>query len=332
MGRTWVRWCAAALFGAAWSFLPFAPRAEEGPPGAALPADSPGAPAAADAGPPALLEIVFFDVRQGDSTLITTPDGRHILVDGGVCRTDWNRYDAAERVILPFLRKEGIRRLDLVIGTHPDFDHIGGLSTVLADERIGVGCYLDPGKDHDTQVYRRLLKKVEARGIPYRKGRAGMKLNLGPGVEAEILSPHNLLENTNDCSIVLRVRHGRVSFLLTGDAEENAELRMESNYGRRIASTVLKAGHHGSRNSSGDSFLEAVRPRMAVISVGARNRFGHPHKETLERLEAAGARILRTDEMGTIVMRSDGKNLTVNRLRSGAPAPPAKGGGDAPAR
>jgi len=263
-------------------------------------------------------------VRQGDSTLIRTPDGKNILVDGGMCKTGWNRFDAADKAILPYLREEGITRLDLVIGTHPDFDHVGGLYTVLQDEHIAIGCYLDPGKDHDTEVYHDLLKVVKERKIPYRKGRTGMKLNFGNGVDAEILNPPKLLDSVNDCSIVLRVQFGKVSFLLTGDAEGEAEMLMKSQYGRKLASTVLKAGHHGSKNSSGAVFLAMVKPKMVVISVGTNNKFGHPHQETLDRFEGVGAKIYRTDEMGTMVMRTDGRNLTVSRRKIGASAPPAR--------
>lgn len=334
MIRRRLRGGAVVLALAVWALCPVLRGAEEGsPPSSAaqdvpsVPSESPRATAPREVFPYPSLEFVFFDVRQGDSTLIRTPDGKTILIDGGVCRTGWNKFDAAERVILPYLREEGIKRLDLVIGTHPDFDHVGGLLTVLSDEMIEVGCYLDPGKEHDTAVYRNLLKRVEARGIPYRKGRTGMKLSFGRGIDAEILSPPKSLDKANDCSIVLRVQFGKVSFLLTGDAEDEAEVRMKSRYGRKLASTVLKAGHHGSRNSSGQLFLDAVNPKMVVISVGGHNKFGHPHQEALDRFAEVGAKVFRTDEMGTLVMRTDGKNLTVS-TRAARPAKPP--GGESP--
>jgi beta-lactamase superfamily II metal-dependent hydrolase len=258
------------------------------------------------------LELVFFDVRQGDSTLIRTPAGRYVLIDGGVCRLNWNKYDAAEKVIIPYLKENGVTRLDVVIATHPDFDHIGGLLTLLKNRDIDVGCYLDPGVEHPTDVYADLLKLVKERGIPYKVGRAGQKLKLGKGIDAEVLNPAELFSTANDCSIVFRIQYGNVSFLLTGDAEGEAESSMEERYGKGLKATVLKAGHHGSRNSTGDSFLELVRPAMAVISCGKRNKFGHPHKDTLERLKAAGAKIYRTDQLGTIVMRTDGKSIRVS--------------------
>jgi beta-lactamase superfamily II metal-dependent hydrolase len=338
MTRCRLRGFAALLALAAWALCP-APRSaqEAAPPpvapsvpipvaspeGPAAPAELPRATAPREIATPAGLELVFFDVRQGDSTLIRTPDGKNILVDGGVCKTGWDRFDAAEKAILPYLREEGITRLDLVIGTHPDFDHVGGLLTVVSDEGIEIDCYLDPGKEHETEVYHQLLKKVLSRKIPYRKGRTGMKLDFGKGVDAEILNPPKLLNSANDCSIVLRVQFGKVSFLLTGDAEGEAEILMKSRYGRKLSSTVLKAGHHGSKNSSGAVFLAMVKPKMVVISVGANNKFGHPHQEALDRFKRVGAKIYRTDEMGTIVMRTDGRNLTVSRRKIGASAPPA---------
>lgn len=321
-------WRIAALFPlAAWAFHPLPSHTLESAAAASPPAGE--AAAAPPRGAPSGLDLVFFSVRQGDATLIRTPDGRNILIDGGVCRTGWNRFDAAEKVIIPYLREEGISRLDLVVGTHPDFDHIGGLLTIVSDERIEIGCYLDPGKEHDTEVYQRLLRKVKDRNIPYRLGRAGMKLDFGPGVDAEILSPPKILGSANDCSIVLRLQFGKVSFLLTGDAEEEAEIRMKSRYGRRLASTVLKAGHHGSRNSSGELFLDMVSPKIVVVSAGARNKFGHPHKEALDRFAGVGATVYRTDEMGTIVMRTDGKRILVSKRMIPSPAaPPSRGGED----
>lgn len=315
MTRRRLRGIGAFLALAAWAFCPASRGAEEStpPPAAAPVVHSAPSEAPREIFPSPRLEVVFFDVRQGDSTLIRTPDGKNILVDGGVCKSGWSKFDAAEKTILPYLREEGITRLDLIIGTHPDFDHIGGLRTVLSDEKIAVGCYLDPGKEHDIALYLDLLKRVKARKIPYRKGRAGMVLDFGAKVRAEILNPAKLLDKVNDCSIVLRVQFGSVSFLLAGDAEDEAEKRMKSQYGRKLASTVLKVGHHGSRTSSSELFLDMVRPTMVVISVGAHNKFGHPHQETIDRFEGVGAKVFRTDEMGTIVMRTDGKNLTVSK-------------------
>ena len=259
------------------------------------------------------LEVVFFDVRQGDSTLICTPGGKHILIDGGKCRARFSSFDAAERVIIPYLKKHGIKKLNLVIGTHPDFDHIGGLTTLFKDRDIEVGTYLDPGKEHTTSYYREILELVKERGIRYRVGRAGNRLEVEKGLKAEIVSPARLFDDNNNCSIVLRLKYGKASFLFTGDAEEEAEARMIGRYGRSLRSVVLKAGHHGSRGSSSMKFLRMVNPKIVAISCGRNNQFGHPHKETLERFRRIGAKVLRTDELGTFTIRTDGKTLKVVR-------------------
>lgn len=259
------------------------------------------------------LEVVYFYVRQGDATLIRTPGGKNILIDGGKCTSSFNRFDAAERVIIPYLKKHGITRLNLVIGTHPDFDHIGGLVTLLKDKDIDVGTYIDPGKDHTTSYYRDLLELVKERGIRYKIGRAGIRIDLEEGIESEIVSPSSLFDDNNECSVVLHLKYGNASFLFTGDAEEGAEIGMESNYGDALRSVILKVGHHGSRGSSTMGFLRKVKPKIAVISCGKRNQFGHPHKETLERLAGVKAKVLRTDELGTFSIRTDGKKLSVVR-------------------
>lgn len=263
------------------------------------------------------LEVIFFYVRQGDSTLIKTPGGKHILIDGGICKTEWNRFDAAERVIIPYLKEKGIKKLNLVIGTHPDLDHIGGLTTLFKDKEIEIGCYIDPGKSHTTSYYKELLQLVKERGIPYKIGRAGQELKLGDGIKAEIVSPSRLVDDNNECSIVLRLKYGNASFLLTGDAEEEAELGMRSRFGYKLKSVFLKAGHHGSRGSSTSSFLNYVKPKYAVISCGKNNKYGHPHDEALDRLKKAGAKILRTDEMGTFAVRTDGKTMKIIKIKTG---------------
>ncbi|MCX6353614.1 MAG: MBL fold metallo-hydrolase [Candidatus Aureabacteria bacterium] len=261
------------------------------------------------AGPHPDLEVIFFSVGDGDSALISTPGGTHVLIDGGPGRSSRESSDPAEEVILPYLRKKGITRLDLVIATHPHSDHIGGLVTILYKKEIAVDCFLDPGVAYSTRTYERLLALIKERKIPYKIGRAGQKLNLGEGIDAEIVNPPKIFAEVNDCSIVVHIKYGDISFLFTGDASEKAEALMKSKYGRALASTVLKVGHHGSSSSTSRGFLNLVQPKIAVISS---RQILPSHKTTFTKLKGVGAKAYLTGEVGTIVMTTDGKKLKVS--------------------
>ena len=254
------------------------------------------------------LEVVFFNVGDGDSELISTPGGKHILIDGGEGKASWEKSNPAENVIIPYLKEKGILRFDLVIATHPHSDHIGGLVTIFYKKDIKVDCFLDPGLGYATSTYNRLFALVKERGIPYKVGRAGQKLNFGDGIDAEIVNPSNLFAEVNDCSIVVHMKYGDISFLFTGDASEKAEARMKSQYGRALASTVLKVGHHGSSSSTSRGFLNLVLPKIAVISS---KQILPSHKTTVMKLKGVGAKIYLTGEDGTIIMTTDGKKLKV---------------------
>lgn len=270
-------------------------------------------------GPAPPLRVAFLDVGQGDCTLIQTPQGHNILVDAG------GRYEAESaqasdtgtRIVLPALRRAGVRRLDAVILTHPHEDHAGGLPAVFA--AIPTDLWLDSGQPHAAPGYRGSLEEALRRHIPYRLGRAGQVLNIEPRVSMQVLRPTRPLlagtpDDLNNNSIVCRLEYGRTSFLLSGDAANDAEAEMLSR-AVRLRSDVLKVGHHGSATSSGSEYLKAVGPRWAVISCGRGNLYGHPRTETLERLQDAGARVLRTDIDGAVIVESDGADLRVSTSR-----------------
>ncbi len=254
------------------------------------------------------LTITVLDVGQGDSILIESPSGKRILVDGGVKKM-------GERVVVPFLLKNGITRLDMVILTHPHEDHVGGLPAVLS--KIKVDSVLDTGFVYKSESYRRFLELIEKNKIKYHLARGGQTLNFDEEVSAKILHPTlpfltETNSDNNNVSIVFRLQYGKFSMLFTGDNEHEGEERiLEMFPASFLASNILKAGHHGSRTATSQPFLEAVNPRSAVISCGRRNKFKHPHKITLKRLNSHGVKIYRTDIGGAVVIKSDGGKMGV---------------------
>jgi competence protein ComEC len=258
------------------------------------------------------LTITFIDVGQGDSILVESPSGQKMLIDGGGKQENReskieNREDTVGRsIVVPFLRKKGINELNLIVLTHPHDDHVAGLPYVL--EKIKVDMVLDSGQPHTSRAYYRFLKLIENKKIPYKIARAGQVIDLGAGVKGEILHPSEPLitgteSDLNNNSVVIKLTYGSTSFLLMGDTAFEGEERLLS-FGYNLKSDVLKVGHHGSRTSTSDEFLKYVRPKYAVISVGAKNKFGHPARETLDRLAKYGIKVLRTDLSGAIVFPS----------------------------
>ena len=248
--------------------------------------------------PDGRLYVAFLDVGQGDAIFITSPDGRQALIDGG-------RYPS---VLLDELGEQmpfWDRSIDLLIATHPDDDHVAGL--VEAAARYDVGRLITNGAPPgDNPAYDALLAAVGENAIHV--AQPGEVIELGGGARLEITHAGGVGLSDNDASVVARLSYGELSVLLTGDAGEAAEAAMARS-GRPLASVVLKAGHHGAATSSGNAFLRAVAPQFVVISAGADNNYGHPAPEMLQRAVEIGATILRTDEMGTIEVESDGERM-----------------------
>jgi len=254
------------------------------------------------------LRVTFLPVGQGDATLIETPDGQTILIDGGGDR----RRDPGAFVITPALHALGHTHLDMVILTHPDFDHYGGLAHVVHTFRpreVWTNGQVDKGSR-----YAAFEAAIALVGSVHRVARADPDpIPLGGGASMTVLAPLVVEpeRGKNDNSVVVRLDHGDVSFLLPGDPEREGE-EMLLKAGAPLGATVLKAGHHGSQTSSTEAFLNAVQPRYVVYAVGARNRFGLPHPDVLRRFIHRGVVDLRTDRDGAIRMETDGTRLTVD--------------------
>ena len=244
--------------------------------------------------------MTFLDVGQGDAALVDLPDGSAVLIDGG--GLVGSPIDTGERVVAPTLRARRRDALALAVLTHPHPDHFGGLVTGLGS--IGVGALWDTGQGEREEVgggYGALLTGLRARGVPILRPASICGGRVIGGARADVLAPcpDSLVERgPNDNSIVLRLAFGARAILFVGDAEREEEGDLLRLAPERLRADVLKVGHHGSRTSSSPAFLAAVGPRVAVISDGVRNHFGHPHPSTLAALDAAGARVWRTDRDG----------------------------------
>ncbi|MCC6446412.1 MAG: MBL fold metallo-hydrolase [Armatimonadetes bacterium] len=262
-----------------------------------------------------LLRVVVLDVGQGDSILVRTPSGKAILIDaGGPTGGLKTAFDPGASIVVPALRAEGVRHLDAVVLTHAHDDHAGGMPAVLSQYRPET--VLDNGRPYPSAAYRKFLNAVRRKGIAYRTARAGQKLSAGDGVTVEVLWPppgasKELDENA--ASTVLRLRYRKTSVLLMADAGFEAERYLAVRLRGPVA--LLKIGHHGSRTATSAEWLQSIRPSAAAISVGAGNLFGHPSPPVLERLEASGTRIFRTDRDGAIRLESDGSLVRIGHFR-----------------
>ncbi len=248
------------------------------------------------------MEIVFLDVGQGDALAIRSPGGRWILVDTG---PRGRTYDAGARVVLPYLRRRGVTRIEALVLTHPDLDHIGGAEAVV--QALDVGYVLDPARATGRDAYVGVLEAASRDAVPWVEARRDVSIMLD-GVEISVLHPNGPTSapfsgtDSNAQSVVLLVRYGEFEALLTGDAPVEVEEAILADLPSALE--VLKVGHHGSSTSTSASLLARTSPALAVISVGARNRYGHPYTDVLTRIIESGARLLRTDLSGDIVIRA----------------------------
>ena len=260
-----------------------------------------------------MLEVSVLDVGQGDSLFLAFPDGRTLLIDGGGAYSA-SRFggmrtglDIGESVVSPFLWQRGIRRLNAIALSHAHTDHLDGLNAIL-DNFLVQELWI--GRTVNTVPFRGLLEHARARGVRIVERTRGESFSRG-GVQGLVLWPEDrseAAEASNNDSLVLWLTHGSRAFLLPGDIEKPIEADLVGR-GDPLMSDVLKVPHHGSRTSATEPMLRAVQPRYAVISVGETNPFGHPHRDTLSRLSAAGVRALRTDVDGTVKFVCDGKTI-----------------------
>jgi competence protein ComEC len=268
--------------------------------------------------PHGLLRATFLDVGQGDAAIVDLPDGEALVVDGG--GLVGSPIDVGTRVLAPELRVRRRRALAMAVLTHPHPDHFGGLTTGL--DAADLGALWDTGEGEVEEIgggYAVFLQAARRRGVPIvRPERLCGTRDLG-GARIDVLAPCPTFSSDrgpNNNSFVLRIAYGTRALLLVGDAEREEEEALLATAGERLRADVLKVGHHGSRTSSSPAFLAAVAPREAIVSVGRRNRFGHPSPSTLSALAAAGARVWRTDRDGAVVATTDGQSLDVTSMAS----------------
>lgn len=241
--------------------------------------------------------IHFIDVGQADCILVQQ-NGENMLIDAG------NNEDGQK--IKSYLDKQGVKELAYFVGTHAHEDHIGAANYVINSFKVGKVYF--PRQTATTKTFKDFVTAVKGKGLSLTAPIVGDTFKLGDAV-CTILAPNSSsYEDTNNYSIVIKIQYGNNKFLLTGDAEASSEMEMVKKK-LDLKADVLKVGHHGSKTSTTANFLSAVNPKYAVISVGKDNSYGHPAQGTVDRIKKAGVKIYRTDEIGTIVMTSDGKNI-----------------------
>lgn len=250
--------------------------------------------------------VHFLSIGQGDSALVQTPNGKNILIDAGP-------PDGA-RSLLHYLKDRDVRRIDLLVETHPHADHIGGVVAVL--QEMPIAQVLVSGFVHPTPIYDAMLAAFEKKKVQVRVARRGRTVDVDTDTRMHVLAPEEPFINgsrsdANANSVVIVLEYKGMRFLFTGDAEEETEDRLLQGERERLPATVLKVAHHGSKYATSDEFLSAVGPRLAVVSCGKGNRYGHPAPETMARLRSRGVQVLATHTDGHVVMATDGERLEI---------------------
>ncbi|KYH34747.1 ribonuclease BN [Clostridium tepidiprofundi DSM 19306] len=244
------------------------------------------------------LIVHYIDIGEGDCELIQM-NNKFMLIDAGS-----GKY---KNRVCNYLKSLGVKKIDYIIATHPHEDHIGGMYKII--DSFDIGTFIAPKVTTSTNTFKKMLVALKKKKLSIKTAKGGMIFQLDNNVKCEIVAPNSKkYEKLNDYSVVLKVTYKNSSFLFTGDAEKTSEKEILSK-GYNIRSDVLKVGHHGSNTSSTQSFLKAVNPKIAVISCGKGNEYGHPHKNVLKRLNSIGCKIFRTDLDGTIILISDGKSI-----------------------
>lgn len=244
------------------------------------------------------LFIHFIDVGQGDSTLIILPNKEVALIDAGT--------RAGRMEVVKYIKDQDIKKIDYLIGTHPHEDHIGGLPEVIRNFEIGK-VFL-PNKTNNTAIFEELLNEIKNHNLKITEGKSGLKIIDDNGLEFSIMAPSMDYNSINDSSIVTKLVYKDFSTMIMGDAERESEENMVEE-GHDLKADILRLGHHGSSTSTTEDFLNKVQPDYAVISLGKDNTYGHPHRETIAALDTRDIITLRTDILGSIVFKTDGKKV-----------------------
>lgn len=240
------------------------------------------------------MNVHFIDVGQGDSILIETPTNKTILIDGGP-------PEAGNKVV-SYLNDRGVNTIDLIIATHPDKDHIGGLPAVLRN--FHVKKIVDTGKIHVTKTYYNYTKEIRKQGIPVEIAKVNNQIRMDPLVQIDILNANKKIKSNNQSSIALKVSYGEVDFLLLSDIEKKQEKNIQKRY--NIEAEILKIAHHGSKTSSSELFLQAVNPQVAILTYSKENKYGHPVDRVIENLYDTDALIYSTAAFGDLVIKTNG--------------------------
>ncbi|MDC3418179.1 ComEC/Rec2 family competence protein [Aquibacillus salsiterrae] len=241
------------------------------------------------------MKVHFIDVGQGDSILIELPNRKTVLIDGGPPK--------AGRKVVDYLKKENIKQLDLIVATHPDIDHIGGLIPVLAT--FEVNKLVDSGKLYYTNTYLDYLKVIEQHNIPVTIAKSNETIKLAENIRLKMLNHTSNFSSNNEASISLALRYKDMDFLFMGDVEQKQEKAIADLY--NVEAEFLKVAHHGSATSSSYQFLQEVRPERAILSYAKDNPYGHPVRDVVDRLLEVGTTIYSTAKLGNIVVTTDGE-------------------------
>jgi len=249
------------------------------------------------------MKVHFLDVGQGDSIFIELPNKETMLIDAG------NNADG--NGVVSYIKNKGYKSITYLVASHPHSDHIGGMTTVV--QGLNIKAIYMPKATHTTKTYEDLLTTIQNKGLKIKTAKAGVSIINSSDLKLDIVAPNSdSYENLNDYSAVLKLSYKEKSFLFTGDAETISLNEIKSN----IKADVLKVGHHGSSTSTSYTFLSKVSPKYAVISVEKGNSYGHPTDATLNKLKSASIQVYRTDEVGTVIVTTDGSKITVDKKAS----------------
>lgn len=246
------------------------------------------------------MNVTYLNVGQGDSELIQV-NGKNMLIDAGT--------NAGADELVKDLKDRGIKSIDIAIATHPHEDHIGGMDEIL--ENFDVKSFYAPKVAHSTKTYENMLKAVKKEGLKVKQIKEGTNIDLGTNTNVEVYTPtKSSYDDLNNYSPIMKITYGKNAFMFTGDAEEIAEQEALKEK-KDLHADVLKLGHHGSHSSTSEPFLKAVDPSIAIVSCGKNNKYGHPHKETMDKLKKANVKVYETFRDGDITISSNGKKLDV---------------------
>lgn len=246
------------------------------------------------------MKVHFINVGQGDSILIQTPEKSNILIDGGP--------PEASDSLTHYLKEQGVTTLDLLIATHPDIDHIGGLLSII--QRFPVKEVWDSGKFYYTRTYHRYFRQIKKRNIPLYVAKLHTVKSLADQVSLTVLNANSIMKTNNQSSLALQLTYNQIDFLLMADIEKKQELNIIQR--TDVASEIIKIAHHGSDTSSSFAFLQAVDPDIAILSYDTNNKYGHPARETVEHLLKVGATIYSTAKTGNIIITTNGEQYQIH--------------------